>query len=323
MIVTCPSCSTRYTLQPIALGGAGRRVRCSKCGQDWVQPPPTEAEANPKPSPKAKPGAKPKAKPVPAFDTPTLAPPTNPNSSPFASPFSGVDSNPTFGAALHEATEWIPDAGSSSATGGGAGTGADARPTRFPSFGVGHDATGRDALGHDDLDEDSFGYDHPFGAESEEQSWRTRQGLWAKLKKASRWVAFAVVVGAVAVMTVMNRDALVGLWPPAARFYEAIGLPVDVSGAGLQLQSVKSEQRVEDGAAMLVVEGQIFNASDQEREVPPLLAMSIGPDHQPVHKWRIPVTQSHLAPGSIATFRSVERDPGIVSEVAVTFDDGT
>ena len=311
MIVTCPACSTRYTLQPIALGGAGRKVRCSKCGQNWVQPPPTEAEANPKPAPKAKPGAKPKAKSAPAFDAPTLAPPATPNSS------------PTFGAALHEATEWIPDAGSSSATNSGTGTGADARPTRFPTFGAGHNATSRDPLGHDDLDEDSFGYDHPFGTESEGESWRTRRGVRAKLGKAARWVAFIAVVGSVTVTTVMSRDALVSLWPPAARFYEAIGLPVDVPGAGLQLQSVKSEQRVEDGAAMLVVEGQILNASDQEREVPPLLAMSIGPDHQPVHKWRIPVTQAHLAPGSIATFRSVERDPGIVSEVAVTFDDGT
>jgi predicted Zn finger-like uncharacterized protein len=36
MIVTCPACNTRYTIDDAALGGpAGRRVRCANCGNVW------------------------------------------------------------------------------------------------------------------------------------------------------------------------------------------------------------------------------------------------------------------------------------------------
>lgn len=49
MIVTCPSCSTRYLVDPAAIGHDGRRVKCARCGHQWresaieVLPPPAPA----------------------------------------------------------------------------------------------------------------------------------------------------------------------------------------------------------------------------------------------------------------------------------------
>lgn len=37
MIISCPSCGTRFKLDPKALGRAGRKVRCAKCGDHWHQ----------------------------------------------------------------------------------------------------------------------------------------------------------------------------------------------------------------------------------------------------------------------------------------------
>jgi predicted Zn finger-like uncharacterized protein len=42
MIVTCPACSTRYLLDPRALGSAGRVVRCAGCAKTWHQEPPED-----------------------------------------------------------------------------------------------------------------------------------------------------------------------------------------------------------------------------------------------------------------------------------------
>ena len=42
MILTCPACSTRYSVDPVNLGRDGRMVRCVKCGHSWMQRPPAD-----------------------------------------------------------------------------------------------------------------------------------------------------------------------------------------------------------------------------------------------------------------------------------------
>jgi len=42
MIVSCPSCATRYLIDPTALGGEGRTVRCAKCSHTWHEQPPAD-----------------------------------------------------------------------------------------------------------------------------------------------------------------------------------------------------------------------------------------------------------------------------------------
>ena len=44
MIITCPACSARYSVDPAKLGEKGRRVRCASCGHSWQQMPPAPAE---------------------------------------------------------------------------------------------------------------------------------------------------------------------------------------------------------------------------------------------------------------------------------------
>jgi predicted Zn finger-like uncharacterized protein len=44
MILTCPSCGTRYRADPVSFSAPGRNVRCAKCGHVWFQPSP-EPEA--------------------------------------------------------------------------------------------------------------------------------------------------------------------------------------------------------------------------------------------------------------------------------------
>jgi len=42
MILTCPSCSSRYLADPASLQPSGRMVRCANCGHSWFQKPPDD-----------------------------------------------------------------------------------------------------------------------------------------------------------------------------------------------------------------------------------------------------------------------------------------
>ena len=42
MILTCPSCATRYLIDPAALGDTGRMVRCARCSHSWIERPPAD-----------------------------------------------------------------------------------------------------------------------------------------------------------------------------------------------------------------------------------------------------------------------------------------
>jgi len=42
MIVTCPTCSTRYLVETQKLGAQGRMVRCGSCSHTWYQAPPED-----------------------------------------------------------------------------------------------------------------------------------------------------------------------------------------------------------------------------------------------------------------------------------------
>lgn len=63
MILTCPSCSTRYQADSARFVPPGRNVRCAKCGHVWFQTPP---EIEPEPEPALEPVAAPPPEPAPA-----------------------------------------------------------------------------------------------------------------------------------------------------------------------------------------------------------------------------------------------------------------
>ncbi|HEY0835578.1 MAG TPA: zinc-ribbon domain-containing protein [Azospirillum sp.] len=216
MIITCPTCSTRYTVADSAVGPGGRKVRCISCGHIWFQTPPAD-----------------------------------------------------------DRTRLAEDAASELRT-------ALAMPQRK---------------------------DKPAGG-------RKNRGSLAG------WAAFGMVVAALVAAGYLGRARIVHLWPPAALLYEMAGLAVEPPGAGLQLQNVRSEQRLDNGVTLLVVEGQIINVSDAERIVPKVRAVSVGFDRKPVQSWTIDVSSPLLLPGEIATFHSTQRDPGAVAEVMITFVGG-
>jgi predicted Zn finger-like uncharacterized protein len=83
MILTCPSCDTRYSVDGAKFPAAGRTVRCAKCSHSWHQPGETAEEAAlaeapaasvPEPGPAPTAGEAPAAEPFSGSPTRAYAP---------------------------------------------------------------------------------------------------------------------------------------------------------------------------------------------------------------------------------------------------------
>ncbi len=70
MRLTCPACTAAYDVPDAAVGPAGRQMRCSRCGHQWLAMPPglaalPEPPAEPPPGPQpAIPAPEPEAEPL-------------------------------------------------------------------------------------------------------------------------------------------------------------------------------------------------------------------------------------------------------------------
>ena len=58
MIITCPSCQTRYTVKAQAFMPSGRKVRCASCGHSWHQDAPIDQPLAVTPEPEPVPAAR-------------------------------------------------------------------------------------------------------------------------------------------------------------------------------------------------------------------------------------------------------------------------
>ena len=136
------------------------------------------------------------------------------------------------------------------------------------------------------------------------------------------WAALLLAAVVVAGFGVFGRDMIVRIWPPAARAYEVVGLPVETLGKGLILQSVRSEMRIDKGVTNLFVSGEVENIGSSTRRVPALRVTSYDGDRRALQSWRVRVDRDRVEPGMHAPFTSIQNDiSDKVVEVSVTFDD--
>ena len=237
MILTCPSCRTRYRADPANFSAPGRNVRCAKCGNIWFQPPPE----------------------------PEL--PSAPESAAF-----GNGTN-------------LPDGAASS-----------------PGYGEQKLIAG--PAGH--------------GKTADWQRW-FRDAGW----KPAGIVVLVLIVAVSGWAAEHYRQAVVRLWPEAARFYSAVGVPVNTGSVAIRDVGVRQENQ--EGTRVLSVTGRLVNVTDHDQRIPRLSVVLLDHTKRELYRWTFDPGFASLAAGAERDFGTqLPNPPPDAQSVNVNFapDDG-
>lgn len=270
MIITCPSCSTRYPVDAASFTPSGRKVRCAKCGNSWhqnpiVEPPPEPFRIDPsKPPMFAKPAARPAPRPIqsepvsgdpaneqtPAVDTEAARDVTDD-----AVDFAPL---PTDAAAPVETPYEDPNA---------------RRPRVVPTVIV---PTSSDAGGR-------------LRAFVNEAATNRRDRVLAILA----WSLLGLFLLGTIMAGVTYRKQIVALWPATAKVYAAAGAPVNLQG--IEFRNVSYERQSENDLPVLAVMGEVHNVSGETRALPRLRVGLRDKDQRELYHWTFALSAHEIA----------------------------
>ncbi len=134
------------------------------------------------------------------------------------------------------------------------------------------------------------------------------------------WVLLGLFTVAVLGAGAFARNTIVGIWPPSARLYEMVGLPVPVPGAGLVLHDVATERMSQGGVPVLVVTGTLANPTQEVKNVPKLRVSLRDSRRQEVQSCVFSADKAKLVPGEFVKFGTEFANPSTEAvDLTLTF----
>lgn len=154
------------------------------------------------------------------------------------------------------------------------------------------------------------------------QSYRKRANLPAfpqkpKGRRGGMVVALALAASIVIVaggILWLGRGPLTEIWPPAGKLYASIGLgqieeELPLPGEGLLVDPVTPRREKEGDVPYLVIDGEVVNESDINRDVPAMIAILSDADGEQIQHWTFSVDVSELGPGERVPFSTRLANP--------------
>lgn len=147
---------------------------------------------------------------------------------------------------------------------------------------------------------------------------RRKTGGWGV---AVGWGIFALVIVALVLGAVLERERVMAWAPSTTPLYQMVGLAgaAPAEPVALQLQQVRSDRKQIDGVTTLVIEGEIHNPTSRTVTVPPLVATLTDPDGAELKRWVFAARVENLPPGGRARFETSTDDPPSQGKLTLNF----
>jgi len=140
----------------------------------------------------------------------------------------------------------------------------------------------------------------------------------SKRKKSFPLGALAAVLAIIVSFGIVSRESFVRAAPELATLYEAAGLPVNLRG--LEFQSIRTRQEIQDGITVLAIEGEIGNVANRAVELPRVRLSVLGDKGVEIYSWTALLPKSVLYPHESVPFKSrLASPPAEGREIMVRF----
>ena len=315
MILTCPSCGTRYVVKDGAIPEGGRTVRCAQCKHSWHQDPDADAGAS---------AAASEAEPVQHFPEQGRAEAASqpvldhelgePGGTPRAGEL-GDHAHPdsSYAAGDVDDAQTLPGPDSRPQAGELADRDDAPSPTTIPA-GEAETMPHEAAVASDPYPEDVVPAEAPVAEERSSHPLRAaRSGapdLYSPFAEHEanaaaplrRWL----LLGLIALLAIA-AIAVAFFFLAPADLKKNVGLAPAASSSPLLLQvKPPSRQELASGNQLLEVSGMVINPTDEPQSVPPLQAQLRSLQQDVVYRWTIPPPAPKLQPGASAPFNSAK-----------------
>jgi Protein of unknown function (DUF3426) len=130
----------------------------------------------------------------------------------------------------------------------------------------------------------------------------------------SGWMLFTLCVAALVAGVFFGRQKIMAWAPETEPLYILAGLTEEppippLPAVRLRLREVTSGRRQVNGTQELVIEGEIFNPTDQPQDVPPLVATLMDPTGIELKRWEFAAESQVLPPGGRVGFQTSTPNP--------------
>ena len=140
----------------------------------------------------------------------------------------------------------------------------------------------------------------------------------ARIRKLANWITFAACALLPLALAAGFPETVVAAAPITIKAYDRLGYQINIYG--LDIKRVEQQNQVVDGAHILLVKGEVSNATNDVRKIPWLRFALLDDSGKELYRWTLDTASRPLRPGETTSFSTrVAEPPELAKNLQIRF----